>query len=388
MITRFIFLFIFLLAGFQSFSQIGQMASGATALPIGTEKLLGQRHKALRSVGTSSDKEIYIGIPDLGVSSNRAEGELSYTNIIHFTLQYDPSANSLINITNVNGVNFTTALNNVSAVAAAAGKTIPLSQMNFMELQIRTQNATCAVDVTNLILNGQSITGPYTRANSPGTSYWHLVNYDFGSGFTLTGTITLTGSFGSITESNKVEFNFGAQAAAASPLPVSWGDISIRKNVSGNNELRWTTLQESKSESFLIQRSENGRNFETVGRRAGQGTKADATQYAFEDLNYRKDAYYRIIAVDIDGKAAYSKIVTIKGKAASSILYNGKNSLIVQSTDRSSKNIKVFDAGGRTFINTTMQETNGSIDVSSLSKGIYFVQMEGVDGVALRFFKQ
>jgi hypothetical protein len=385
MITKFIISLCLLFATFQSNAQIELMPSGSVPAP--SEYLLAQRYKALRAIGTSGDKEIYVGVPDLSIAPHRAEGELFYTNIIHFILQYDPATNLLVNTTNINGINFTTIKNNISAAVAAAGKSAPLTAINFMELQIRTQNATSAVDVTNLILNGQAITGPYTRSNSPGTSYWHLMNYDFGAGFTLTGTITLTGTFGSSAEANKVEFTFGSQPSAASPLPVLWGDVNVRKNASGNNELMWTTLEESKSESFLIQRSGNGRTFETIGRRSAQGTTGNATHYIFEDLN-NNYAYYRIIAVDVNGKATYSKIVTIEGKATASILYNGNDKLIVQSTDKSLKRIRVLNAEGRSFISTTLKETNGSIDVSSLQSGIYFVQMESVDGVALRFFKQ
>ena len=388
MSTRSIFLLLLLFASHKMWGQIGLMAAGAIPSSIGTERLLAQRHKALRAVGTSGEKEVYIGVPDLDIAANRAEGELSYTNIVHFTLLFDAANNSFKSTTNINGIDFTTTLNHLSILATAAGKRTSLSDMNFMELQIRTQNATSAVDVTNLILNGQSITGPYTRANSPGISHWHLSNYNFGAGFTLSGTITLTGTFGSLAESNKVELTFGSQPAPASPLPVLWGDISVRKNTSGNNELNWTTLQETKSESFLIQRSENGRMFETIGRRSAQGTTSHAAQYSFQDMNYRKDGYYRIIATDVDGKAAYSKIVTIKGKNASSVLYNGKDALIIQSTDKSVKNIKVLDPGGRIFINATIKETNASVNISALPGGIYFVRMDNADDVALRFFKQ
>jgi hypothetical protein len=385
--TKIFFTLALLLIGIGAFSQITSLASGTAPSPAGTERLLAQRHKGLRTAGASSDKEVYVGVPDLGTASNRAESDLSYSIIVHFNLQYSPIANSVTTVTNINSVVTTTTKTNISSVAAAAGKTIPLSQMNFMELQVRTQNATSAIDVSNLIINGQSITGTYTRANSPGSSYWHLLNYDFGSGFTMTGTITLTGTFGSSTEANKVEFTFGSQPAA-SPLPVVWGDISVRKNVSGNNELRWTTLEEQNAESFLIQRSENGRTFQTIGRKAAQGNSTTATNYTFEDVAFSKDAYYRLIQVDIDGTPTYSRIVSIKGKAVSNVVYNGSNSLLVQSSDRSAKNLRVIDPSGRMMLQATVKDVSATIDISSLSKGVYFVQVEGTDGAALRFFKQ
>lgn len=366
---------------------MSSLKAGSAPTAEGTQQLLAQKHKALRTAGTSSEREIYLGVPDLNVTANRAEAELSYSIIVHFILQYNPLANSVTSTSSVNGVNTSITKNNIAAVAAAAGKSIPLSNMNFMELQVRTQNATSSVDVTNLTINGQSITGTYTRANAAGSSYWHLLNYDFGSGFTMTGTITLTGSFGSTAEANKVEFIFGSQPAA-SPLPIVWGDISVKKNSYGNNELRWTTLQEYDSESFLIQRSENGRAFQTIGRRTAHGTTTVATQYTFEDVGFKQDAYYRVIQVDADGHAVYSKIVSIKSKPVSSVVYNGSDALFIQSTDKAKKNIQILDASGRVAIKTTLKEVTSEINVASLTRGVYFVQVEGMEGAALRFFKQ
>jgi len=252
---------------------------------------------------------------------------------------------------------------------------------------VQTQNATCAIDVDNLMLNGQSFLGPYTRANTSGSTYWHLSDYDFGVGFLLTGTITITGNFGSTGEANKVEFIFGS-LPDASPLPLVWGNISVRKNPSGNNELAWTTLQESNSESFLIQRSENGRTFETIGRKTATGNSVSATNYVFEDAGYAKDAYYRIIEVNMNGKVTYSKIVSIKRRSLSTVFYNAADKLIVQCTDNNPKLLKIIDANGRFFMSLMIKENNAVVDVSHLSRGIYFVQLEGSEGEAFRFLKK
>jgi hypothetical protein len=369
------------------FSQTGILTDGRAPSPVGAERLLAQRHRALRSFGGSNDSEVYVGIADLDVASKRSEGNLSYSYIIHFTLQYDASEDLLKSVTRINGAQLTTTKYDLRRAITAATKSTLLSGMNFMELQIHTQNGNCAIDVSNLAVNGQTITGMYTRANASGSSYWHLLNYNFGSGFTLAGTITLTGTFGSSTEANKVEFTFGTQPVA--PLvPLVWGDISVKKNIAGNNELKWTTLQEKKADAFLLQRSENGRQFETIGRRTAKGNATSATSYAFEDAACSKEAFYRIIAIDIDGKAAYSKIVSSKGRTASSVIYNGNNTLIFQSTDNADRDLKVVDAAGRVFIKSSIKETNAKVDVSSLSKGIYFVYIEGSGEVALRFLKQ
>ncbi|MFL5773947.1 MAG: hypothetical protein ACJ75F_12355 [Flavisolibacter sp.] len=83
-------------------------------------------------------------------------------------------------------------------------------------------------------------------------------------------------------------------------------DIKLTRNASGNNELSWTISQTTKTESFLIQRSENGKEFRLIGRRTPQENKY---VYSFEDAGFKNDAYYRLIEIDVDGKVSYSNSV-------------------------------------------------------------------------------
>src|SRR5215217_4115944 len=83
-------------------------------------------------------------------------------------------------------------------------------------------------------------------------------------------------------------------------------DIQLKKNQAGNNELSWTASETMHSESFLIQRSSNGKQFKTIGRR---GAKEKTYSYSFIDMGYKKDAFYRIIEVDVNGKVSYSVVV-------------------------------------------------------------------------------
>jgi len=87
-----------------------------------------------------------------------------------------------------------------------------------------------------------------------------------------------------------------------------WSDIVVKKNAKGNNELSWK-MGTGKTESYLIQRAEDGKKFKTIGRR---GPTQNNSSYSFEDAGFKKRAYYRIIEVDVDGKIAYSEAVSSK----------------------------------------------------------------------------
>ena len=85
--------------------------------------------------------------------------------------------------------------------------------------------------------------------------------------------------------------------------------VVVQKNASGYNELTWSISENNKTESFLIQRSHNGKNFRTIARRS---PKENLLSYKFEDAGYTVPAYYRLIEVDVDGKASYSEAVSRK----------------------------------------------------------------------------
>jgi hypothetical protein len=100
-----------------------------------------------------------------------------------------------------------------------------------------------------------------------------------------------------------------AKATISSTVPETMTIVVVQKNAAGFNELTWSVSDNKKTESFLIQRSHNGKNFRTIARRT---PKENLLSYKFEDAGYTIPAYYRLIEVDVDGKASYSEAVSRK----------------------------------------------------------------------------
>ncbi len=375
---------LLVLFGLNSGAQLLELEQGQAAYPLGTEKLLGQRYKGLRSAGGSSEKEIFIGVQDLDVAYNRVEGDIIYGNTIHFRVIYDPIGDSLTTETTIARRSFRSSMKNISAVANAAGRVTPLSEMDFMEMEVRTQNATSALDVTNLTINGRTVYGTYNRYNSPGQSFWHIENFDFGSGFIMTGTITTTGNFGSNTDFNKVEFVFGSQRTI--PRSSTYSTLQVDKAGTGDNVLSWTTQTDSNIDHFQIQRSTDSRNFSIIGSVSAIGSNT-VTKYQFEDKGVSSEAYYRIIERRKDGSIAFSRIVNIEGlSAVSTVIYDGRNTLRVQLAGSEPRQVVIYDLGGRVMLRSQVSENGAFIHLDNLPLGIYMVKIEGERG-AFRFLK-
>jgi len=95
-------------------------------------------------------------------------------------------------------------------------------------------------------------------------------------------------------------------------LPVIWGDISVTKNKNFQT-VNWAILSESNVSHYIVTKNKSGSNdWDNIGTVISKGNKNDG-QYNFDDYDsyYTSDINYRVIAMDYDGKASKSKIVSL-----------------------------------------------------------------------------
>jgi hypothetical protein len=180
-------------------------------------------------------------------------------------------------------------------------------------------------------------------------------------------------------------------AEAGAILPIKLLDFSVVDN-KGKNLLHWKTATEINSDHFTIQRSTNGVNFETVGTIQAAGFSNNEMDYDFTDADPAAGAnYYRLIMVDKDNIIDYSNVVSIFSKKVQSMtianaqLSSAKSSLsfTVNATQNVKALLMVFDANGRSYLNTpvVLQPGLNRIDknISAAAKGIYYVRLVTAD---------
>jgi hypothetical protein len=100
-------------------------------------------------------------------------------------------------------------------------------------------------------------------------------------------------------------------AQSASPLPVefiSFTGVALDEK----NQLSWATASETNSQFFYVERSDDGINFTTIGRKDGAGTSSQIHYYSFDDNSPVEGTnYYRLRQVDYNGAMMYSNIVSL-----------------------------------------------------------------------------
>ncbi len=91
------------------------------------------------------------------------------------------------------------------------------------------------------------------------------------------------------------------------------------KNNSGKNYLHWVVSHDEKNGIFVVERSENGVDFVSVGFKNRIGTSIHKLSYYFTDTDFSEGTiFYRILAIGEDGSFKYSDTIMVENLKSSS----------------------------------------------------------------------
>ena len=180
----------------------------------------------------------------------------------------------------------------------------------------------------------------------------------------------------------------GAGAIQESPLPVTFISFKVTA-LKDKVELLWTTAAEINSKDFMVQRSLDGINFETIGTMPAAGNSNNLRSYIFDDLKSislrGRVVFFRIVEADVDGKLLYTNIKSVKisdGKNKLSLVYNPVRNEALLKYDCSEKGkiqIRIVDHLGR-VISVFKQDVQPGINeikiqTGNLTTGMYEVEL-------------
>ncbi len=190
------------------------------------------------------------------------------------------------------------------------------------------------------------------------------------------------------------------------PLPVTL--LEFKASLAGNDaEVYWSTSSEINSKLFEVYRSTDGMNFKFLQSVRAAGNSLKLNRYGITDpqvteLN-QPFIYYRLKMIDIDGSYKWSNIALLKIKGAKNqsgvtVLFpnpaSGSISLDMGYKPVADFTVHINDVYGKRvmdFINPILNNKNiASFDISRLSAGLYFVNIQNYDGsiTSLKFVKE
>ncbi|GAB5418761.1 MAG: hypothetical protein Crog4KO_05180 [Crocinitomicaceae bacterium] len=218
-----------------------------------------------------------------------------------------------------------------------------------------------------------------TQALTPGTYYVTVEAFSSGT----TGAYTLAVSSGS----------------PCSVLPVGLTEFSGSfGEVTRSNEITWTTSSETNNDYFNLERSTDGQNFTPIADIDGKGNSSVESQYYyFDPVETENIYYYRLKQVDFNGDYSYSQVITIETEWDNSSLFGSiypnpaesSFNLTTSPRDRALPIYVSFYNSQSQLVRTqeltgSMNSSNYGIDVSSLTSGVYTIQLSSGEEIDVR----
>jgi hypothetical protein len=201
---------------------------------------------------------------------------------------------------------------------------------------------------------------------------------------------SVTGDIRSITTQTS-SFSKWTVSDQNNPLPVSWLYFNGR-NTEAGTELNWATATEKNTEAFIIERSENCKEFTAIGSVKASGNSTQEATYKFLDkATPAAKTYYRLKQTDLDGAFTYSKIIAVAKnnrleKLAASVYPNPFSEIInlKLATPQTIKHLSLTTIEGKEVYskNVTSPDDLTITNLPVLPAGIYLLNVTGEENTA------
>jgi len=255
--------------------------------------------------------------------------------------------------------------------------------VDFMDVEYSIDGGSFTVipNVHGCGANSHTISGfGCTPLSGPST---YTVNATGLSGTTLNIQVCMNSNIS--TEQGQINSVSVPEANVTTVLPVDLTDFSAR--IKGELvQLDWVTASEINNDFFSIERSQDGRTFETIGSINGFGNSTEEQVYQFIDENppINSDVYYRLLQVDFDDEFAYSDIQHVKiekpmkGIRIQPKLIDSETHIKLFASVNEDLQISIYNLSGQLVVQTTSLvafDQAKRIDIRAVPPGSYFMQI-------------
>jgi hypothetical protein len=253
----------------------------------------------------------------------------------------------------------------------------------------------CSAQSNHFLYNGATGTGiiRYTGTATLNASLTTSTRYSINRGGSSTHSFPCTGSWGSaVVGTNTPAIVVPSTPGCPPTTPNCFAALPVELTgfeaiAAGSRvDTYWTTQSETNNDHFLLQRSGDADNWQTVAKIQGAGNSSLPHQYMQSDEEpLRGISYYRLVQVDTDGKKTISEVRSVIVRPENSfVLYPDPATAVINllpAVRLRFEQIVLTDASGRVVAH---YETTSSgiqiLDVSDLSRGAYIVTVRLSNG--------
>jgi hypothetical protein len=157
-------------------------------------------------------------------------------------------------------------------------------------------------------------------------------------------------------------------------LPIQLDNFEVLCS-EGNLNFNWETSNEINNDYFSIESSENGTDFNEIGKIKSQFLDGSLTKYRFEFTDKRMVKYFRLKQIDLDGKVNILKTVFSDCSDKSKLLIypnptHGK--IVIESQERNSS-ISIYNMIGQALFMDLKFDFITEIDLDGYAYGSYLL---------------
>ena len=245
-----------------------------------------------------------------------------------------------------------------------------------------TSNNNINVDASgSLVVLGNFISGNNTSIDFAGDGAMYVIGtFDAGQNTTVTGG-EVEGE--AALESNTALAEFINQIAPGKlPVTLLYFKASAQ---SSTVEINWASSKAWDFSHYELERSENGKDFFQIATIDAEENSNETVEFSFVDYSpVFGTSYYRLKAVDIDGKYEYKGIEVVKFGAESFKVYPNPSTSGFVTVDWSHSGegatAILKDHSGRTLRSANISVQNNKLDTSNLPAGMYLLTVQGAAG--------
>ena len=170
-----------------------------------------------------------------------------------------------------------------------------------------------------------------------------------------------------VTRTNITSFSPFGVGQIGTPLPLKFGTIKVYETNSNLN-IDWTSYNEINVSHFQVQRSQDGQRYNTIGTVSARNNDNEANYTWTDTAPLKSTSFYRINAVDIDGKSTYSTVarIDLSQSNAALVLFpnpvvSSRLSIQVGSMSRGQYKLAISNIYGRFVYGQTLDHSGGAM---------------------------
>jgi len=235
-----------------------------------------------------------------------------------------------------------------------------------------------------------AVLGSISTGYLPTDTAWHKYTFSFTATVT-TGDLFLQNNAPGGNGNDLAIDDIGIVQLCTS-LPQTLVNFTVVKQAT-ESVLSWSTTNNLAFDHFDIQRSTEGSTWSAIGQTPAVNDNASLDNYSFVDYAPLNGSdYYRVVAVAASGQYLYSDVKLVQfgsdGQWSVSMYPNPvtSGSVVTIQSNQPLQMIRVFDINGKLVIvkniatGNSQGSTNYTLNTSSLSTGMYLMQIANSDG--------